>query len=222
MQKSNLPKNSLLVVPDKKGKYPLAIIFGGMYYANPSWVLEQVTPKMLDEAILVLIPYTESYSEIVPEAKKEIANKGYDISGISLMGFSAGGNDVLQNYSDDFYFIGLIDPSLTQSGLNLPIDNRWGMMFNDKNWGGYPSIKSLFKPYADKINENDGFALGTNLKHEDIPKEFFKEFESKILKGAGKFSLGDKSGNKSIFLVGLGIVLIGIGIYSIIRFSSKN
>lgn len=204
--KLQLPNDVLVFLPENKASYPLVIIFGGMYYANPEWMAEQLKPSYFEKSILLIIPYTQSYKTILPNALKEIDRAGYKVNGKAIMGFSAGGNDVLQNYSDEFYFVGLIDPSLTQSGLNLPIDKRWGMMFNDKNWGSYPSIKALFQPYAEKINDQNGFALGTNLKHQDIPKEFFKEFESKILTGFSPIK------NTTLYIVAPILLLVGAGL----------
>jgi hypothetical protein len=198
-----LKSDSIINLPSKKGSYPLVIIFGGMYYANPEWMKQQVTDAFLEKSILLIIPYTKTYAEVLPDALEKIDENGYKVKGKALMGFSAGGYDVLQNYSDDFYFIGLIDPSVNSSGLDLPLDRKFNMMFNEQNWGSYPNIKSLQPQYSKKITSNGGTAIRTNLKHSDIPKEFFKEFEGKILSRVPSKLLG--------LLIPITLLIAGVG-----------
>jgi hypothetical protein len=75
------------------------IIWGGMHYATPKWMNQQIPEWMWGQYEIYIVPYGTPLSQI----KKDI-----DPKTTGLIGFSAGGLDVLKNYSKDYAFIGLI------------------------------------------------------------------------------------------------------------------
>jgi hypothetical protein len=138
------------------------IIWGGMHYATPKWMNQQIPDWMWGQYEIYIVPYGTPLSNI----KKDI-----DPKTTGLIGFSAGGLDVLKNYSKDYAFIGLIDPSTkdvytkTNYGLNTH------MVYNDSNWGNIN--KSLVR-VAKQVNETGGESVDVNMEHSKIPKYFFE------------------------------------------------
>ena len=212
----SLGSNIILSLPANKGTYPLLVIFGGMAYANPEWMLKQLSKDYFDKAILLVVPYTETYSTALGFALNKIEENGYKVKDKSLMGFSAGGYDVQENFSSDFRFIGLIDPSLKSKYIDLPFDKRVYMLYNYKNWGAYPSIQSLQPQFAEKINDAGGKAVLTNLAHDKIPQQFFIDFKDKMLSSGAMFQGATKT--KGLFLMlTSATALIGVVGYLVYR-----
>jgi len=211
-----LGSNIILSLPSSKGTYPLLVIFGGMAYANPEWMLKQLSEDYFEKAILLVVPYTETYSTALNFAETKIAENDYKIKDKSIMGFSAGGYDVQENFSSEFRFIGLIDPSLKSKYIDLPFDKRVYMLYNYKNWGAYPSIQSLQPQFAEKINDSGGKAVLTNLAHDKIPQQFFIDFKDKMIPSGAMFK--GSGHTKGLFLMlGSATALIGVVGYLIYR-----
>jgi hypothetical protein len=138
------------------------IVWGGMHYATPKWMEKQIPDWMWSEYEILIAPYGTSLSVIDPTIDYETT---------ALIGFSAGGIDVLKNYDSRYAFIGLIDPSTRPSFLNGTYDNA-AIVYNPSVWG--TTNKSL-RPMADRINATGGDAERVQLKHSDIPKYFFNK-----------------------------------------------
>jgi len=214
--KVSLGNNILLFLPPDAGSYPMLVIFGGMAYANPEWMAKQLTEDYFNQAILLIVPYTEEYATALRFANAKIEDAKYKVKDISLMGFSAGGYDVQENFSNDFRFIGLIDPSLKSKYLELPFGKKVFMLYNDRNWGAYPTIKSLQPQFAEKINDNGGKAVLTDLPHDQIPKQFFSQFKSEMLPSGSIFK-GQSSPSGLWLMLGSATMLIGVVGYLIYR-----
>jgi hypothetical protein len=137
------------------------IIWGGMYYATPKWMEDQVPEWMWSRYEI----YVYSYNKPLTIA--------HDPKTTALIGFSAGGLDVLKNYRKDYAFVGLIDPSTREKFTTIEYGANAHMMYNHRNWG--TSNKSL-RNVADRINKTGGKAEHVNLPHADIPKQFFKTY----------------------------------------------
>ena len=137
------------------------IIWGGMYYATPDWMDKQIPEWMWSRYEIIIYPYSTPLT------------MEYDPKTTGLIGFSAGGLDVLKNYKKDYAFVGLIDPS-TRVGFT---DDIYGpntvMIYNVSNWGG--SNKSM-KPVADQINKTGGTAISLSMGHKSMPSYFFKTY----------------------------------------------
>lgn len=169
--------------PKTKMKYPLLYIFGGMDYANPKWMLEQTPKYLLSRSFIVFAPYTTKYSTVKSSAEKYFADNNIDINEdkISLMGFSAGGLDVQENYNQNLKYAGLIDPSTRASYLDLPFSKNVIMVYNDRNWGAYPSIQSTLPKLDNVVKEKGGIAERVSLQHSKIPAYFLSKYQNKFL-----------------------------------------
>lgn len=212
--KTNLSNGVLLYTPDKKGQYPLVVIFGGMAYATPSWMAKQLSQEYFEKAILLIIPYTGSYKNALADANAKLKELGYKTKAISLMGFSAGAYDVQENFSKNLYFVGLIDPSLNAKYLSLLFNNKTFMLYNANNWGAYPSIKSLMPQFAETILNLGGNAISTKLSHENIPKDFFQRYKKDILSPP-------KSAIKKPFYIEVYLAIAGVAILATMYLKDK-
>lgn len=174
---------SLIVsVPNTKlQSYPILYVFGGIDYANPQWMLSQTPSDILYKAIVVFAPYTSTFSSVKSETEKLLSRENLKTNSSSIVGFSAGGANVQKAYSNDFKFIGLIDPSTKSEYLSLPFKSNVSLVYNDSNWGGYPSIKSTLPKLDAKISSSGGSAEKVKLKHADIPKYFLDKFKNDIV-----------------------------------------
>jgi hypothetical protein len=144
------------------------IIWGGMYYATPEWMSKQIPKCMWSEYEIYIVPYGTPLSSV----KKDI-----DPKTTGLIGFSAGGLDVLKNYNKNYAFIGLIDPSTKQIHSKIDYGSNTFMVYNNKNWG---SINPSLKKVSDQINNTGGKSTLVNLGHSSIPKYFFeRHFKTK-------------------------------------------
>lgn len=157
--------------PNNPKDKTVAVVFGGIAYANPAWMKSQVPKDLLNKKTFVFAPYTSNIDEV----QEAIGSKKIS----SVMGFSAGGHKVWP-LAGKYNFVGLIDPSTKSSYIDAyPINNKGVvMMFNSNNWtSGYPKIATAQKNAATLMGSN---AVRTNLGHSSIPAEFFGKFISRI------------------------------------------
>jgi hypothetical protein len=164
----------------KLESYSLVIVFGGINYANPKWMLGETPKALLSKAVFVFVPYTMSYDTVSSKLNDFIAKNKLLIKDISVIGFSAGGLNVQKAYNKKFKFIGLIDPSTRAENVKKDYGDNVKMVYNDANWGGYPQIKSVLPNLADTINKLGGDAEKVNLQHSKIPSYFFNKYKDDI------------------------------------------
>jgi len=167
---------------NKFDEYPVVIVFGGISYANPAWIMKEVEKEkeLLSKAIFVFAPYTMSYDTVSSKLNDFIAKNKLLIKNTSVIGFSAGGLNVQKAYNKNFKFIGLIDPSTRAENVKKDYGDNVKMVYNDANWGGYPQIKSVLPNLADAINKLGGNAEKVNLQHSKIPSYFFNKYKDDI------------------------------------------
>lgn len=135
-----------------------------MHYATPEWMERQLPDWMFDKYEVIIVPYGTPITDI----KSQI-----NPSTTAIIGFSAGGIDVLKNYNKNYAFVGLIDPSTRGSYVNTEYGKNTYMMYNPKNWGG--ANKSL-SPVGKRVAATGGTSVLLNMKHSDIPKYFFETY----------------------------------------------
>lgn len=177
-----LGNNLIVSLPvTKLESYPLIYVFGGIDYANPKWMLSKTPMDILARAIVAFIPYTTSFNDAKGNVMKYLQKNNIKTNSSSIIGFSAGGLNVQRAYNNDFKFVGLIDPSTRNEFLTLPFGKNTFMAYNDSNWGGYPTIKSVLPKLDSKIQTSGGQAERVQLKHSDIPKYFFDKFKNEII-----------------------------------------
>lgn len=141
------------------------IIWGGMYYATPEWISKQIPEWMWSRYEIYIAPYGTKLSSIANVNPKTTA----------LIGFSAGGMDVLKNYSHEYALCVLLDPSTRSKYALLEYGPNTLMFYNAANWG---SMNKNLTAVANRINETGGNAVSLDLQHADIPKYFFDHFKS--------------------------------------------
>lgn len=176
-------KNGLIFSkPVSDFKYPLIYVFGGMYYANPEWMLQQIPSYLKSRAFIVLAPYTTSFSNVKKQTEKYLSDNNISINPekISIAGFSAGGLNVQNSYNNTLKVAGLIDPSTRSEYLDLPFTKNAIMVYNENNWG-YPNIKATLPKLDKVINDSDGIGERVNIIHKEIPKYFFEKYQNKFL-----------------------------------------
>lgn len=168
--------------PKTDMKYPLLYVFGGMYYANPDWMLKQVPKYLLSRAFIVFAPYTTSFNSVKSRAEKYIADNNIQINNdkVSIMGFSAGGLNVQNSYDKKYKVVGLIDPSTRENFLYLPFGNNVIMTYNDANWG-YPNIKATLPKLSNVVSGVGGVGEKVNIGHSKIPSYFFQKYQSEMI-----------------------------------------
>lgn len=166
---------------NKFDEYSVVIVFGGISYANPDWIMKEVKKELLSKAIFVFAPYTMSYDAVSSKLNDFMAKNKLLIKDISVIGFSAGGLNVQKAYNKNFKFIGLIDPSTRAENVKKDYGDNVRMVYNDANWGGYPQIKSVLPNLASAINKLGGDAEKVNLQHSKIPSYFFNKYENDIV-----------------------------------------
>ena len=165
----------------KFSEYPVVVVFGGISYATPSWIMGQVPKELLSKALFVFAPYTMPYSTVSQKINDFVAKNKLLVKNTSVIGFSAGGLNVQRAYNKNFKFIGLIDPTTKKENLSTVYGNNVRMVYNDSNWGGYPQVKAALPTLATIVNNVGGSAEKVNLKHNKMPSYFFDKYKNEIV-----------------------------------------
>lgn len=171
---------------EKKG----IIIYGGIGKYGASWIKEQWTAAGLATNI---VNYKIIFEEYNGRTVQKIKSDNPDYDFIGLFGFSGGGPKVWPyTLSNEFEFIGLIDPSTSATDLTNYAGKAWGdnvrIMLNPTAWSGqYKAIGDrLAKIKAGKTDKNSDYyqnrdyIFPVNDKHTDIPLKFFTKFKDEI------------------------------------------
>jgi hypothetical protein len=140
------------------------IIFCGMYYATPQWCKTQVPDRVKAQYQIYYLRWGTPITQ-VPHP--------IDYSTTALIGFSAGGLDVLKNYKGDWKLVGLIDPSCRERYASLRFTGNTRMIYNERNWGGTNSSMGLV---ARRINQCGGQATRLQLDHPSHFRRFFEMY----------------------------------------------
>jgi hypothetical protein len=147
---------------------PATIVFGGIAYATPSWMAEQMPQEFKSSKKIVIAPYTATLETIIAKYK------GITIKSVS--GFSAGGQQAWK-HAGTIGFTGLIDPSTTAD--HVAKATNWSnvvMYYNNSNWGGkYAAVGDRLVEAAAKMGSS---AVKTSLGHAQIPAKFFQLYGS--------------------------------------------
>ncbi len=140
------------------------IIWCGMYYATPQWMDKQLPSHFKAQYEVYMVPYGTPLHKI---------KHNIDPHTTALIGFSAGGLDVFKNYSPDYAFIGLIDPSTNPRYNQLKYHNNVHMLYDVSNWG---NINKNLPSAAKAIANGGGEAIHIDMGHSEIPKYFFIKY----------------------------------------------
>lgn len=145
----------------------VCVVFGGIKYATPEWMMKQVPKDLLDKKTFAFAPYTSNIQSV----EEQLMGKQIK----SVVGFSAGGHKVWP-LCGKYEFVGLIDPSTKESYVkNYFInDKRVIMMFNPTNWGG--DLAYIGKQQMKAKQIMGGNAIKVDIGHSKIPAAFFARF----------------------------------------------
>lgn len=153
--------------------YNVIYVFGGISYANKKWMKEQMPKSYFLHNVVVLADYIDSFSAVKRQLESFLSQNGLKQGEVSIIGFSAGGVNVLNAYNKDFKFVGLIDPSNKPQHLNISFGKNAYMVYNTANWGAYPTIQDNMNKIAKNVSNGGGFSSPTKMSHKEIPKYFF-------------------------------------------------
>ena len=173
-------KDYIVTTPNGKKSVNVVIVYGGINYANPKWMFEQMPKEILLRNLIFIAPYTNSASKVNTDLNSYLKDNNLTKKSLSVIGFSAGGNNAQSSYSDNLRFFGLIDPSTKEEWLNIKFGKNSHMIYNNSNWGSYPSIKSIQPKIASKIDNAGGKVESVAMSHANIPKYFFNSYANSI------------------------------------------
>lgn len=181
---SKLSSTVIQTVPKTDfAKYDLVVVLGGISYATPQFMLDELKSSkakgLLYSNIFLFLPYNIAWAT----AQKYINQiKGkYNVRNTSLIGFSAGGTDVQQNYNPAYKLVGLIDPSTNANFASRSYGKNVRMIYNDANWTGrYAGIGRSLVKLEGAINNSGGKAKKVVVRHRSMPKYFYETYEEQI------------------------------------------
>lgn len=173
-----ITKGSYVIQIDNPKRKKIAVVWGG--WPSAEWGGKQMKSRYGQYLKGKNVIYSNFENENILEIESILEKEGYgDYEISSVCGFSRGGinawNTIGQLPTD--VFIGLIDPSTSQSHLSIKNLTNVVMMYNENNWGGYPTIKQRLPIAAKNLGKN---AKKVNLIHSEIPKKFFEDYYGKL------------------------------------------
>jgi len=149
------------------------VVFGGMSYATSEWMKSQWVEAGLPVDKAVFLDYTST----------ELSNVKKNNKIDKIVGFSAGGTDVwdeIISNSSDYVFMGLIDPSTSETVFQKYKDgglpSQVKSLSNSANWTG----KNASIGVRLKKLEDNGVLTKTSTSHKNIPLEFFKKYKTNL------------------------------------------
>ncbi len=182
MSYKTIKSGSLIItIPEGDGKkFDMLTVFGGMYYATPQWMKDQMPEDYMLKGIVVFAPHTTTYKKVRAAVDPLLQQEGVEFTSESIAGFSAGGKPTLNAYSKDLRFVGLIDPSFTPAvDLKKQFHSNVAMM-----WGS-PAMIGLFTKdgydtLQSAIKKAGGNSEQITMDHKKFPAIFFERYKSMI------------------------------------------
>ena len=158
-------EGGILSTPDKPVDKTACVVFGGVKYATPKWMLSQMPQELKDKKTILVLPYTGDMTQ----AKRILGKTSIK----SVLGFSQGGLKAW-SASGEYEFVGLIDPTTKEDSLKYHInDKRVHMIYNPSGWSGFPEVVKCQKRAAKIMLGN---AILLNIGHSKMPAEFFRRY----------------------------------------------
>jgi hypothetical protein len=191
--KAKIKRSGQLIISipkQKEAKMQVLLVFGGLYYANPDFMLNQVPSSFFEKAILVFAPCRAvggaGYNFYKNQFEKILKKEGVIIDELSVCGFSGGGPDALEANGNDVKVIGLIDV-VPEIPPKKDIKGRIINAFNKLNWYdnefyGEKNAYRKFESFANWTRQVGGFNEENSVNHELFPKYFFYKFRNRLVK----------------------------------------
>ena len=157
-------EGGILSTPDKPVDNTACVVFSGVGYATPKWMLSQMPQELKYKKTILVLPFTSD----ITQAKRILGKTSIK----SILGFSQGGLKAWPA-SGEYEFVGLIDPTTKEDSLRYHInDKRVHMIYNPSHWG-FPEVVKCQKKAAKIMLGN---AILLNIGHREMPTEFFRRF----------------------------------------------
>jgi hypothetical protein len=174
---------------EKQSKMPVLMVFGGLYYASPDFMLNQVPSIFFEETILVFAPCRAvgggGYGFYKKQFEKMLRKEGVIIDNISVCGFSGGGPDALEASGEEVKVIGLIDavPEIpSKKNIKAYVINAFNRLnWYDNEFYGEKNAYRKFDTFANWTRALGGFFEENSVKHELFPKYFFYKFRKRLV-----------------------------------------
>jgi hypothetical protein len=181
---------ALITVPNgRRRNLPVLFVFGGLYYANPSFMTQQVPGSFFKKAVIVFAPCAQKggfgYDFYMGRIRKMLEKEGITLGKVTVCGFSAGGPDAIIAKDKDIKLIGLIDPNPVIPSQNKT-KARIIAAYNIANWHDNSpalkmSIQKQFSDYAHWAKQKGGIVEENSVQHQIFPKYFFYRYRSRLL-----------------------------------------
>jgi hypothetical protein len=157
-------EGGILSTPDKPVDNTACVVFSGVGYATPKWMLSQIPQELKYKKTILVLPFTSD----ITQAKRILGKTSIK----SILGFSQGGLKAWPA-SGEYEFVGLIDPTTKEDSLRYHInDKRVHMIYNPSNWG-FPEVVKCQKRASEIMLGN---AVLLNIGHSEMPAEFFRRY----------------------------------------------
>ena len=163
--------NLIYTTPNNSSPTSIAIVIGGIDYATAQWMLGQMPESLKNKKSFLFINYGTDNLKAAESKAKEL---GKTISSVS--GFSRGGIEAF-SVVNKYPFIGLIDPSLPTITKKTPNPTKAKMIYNPKNWGEYPNLRTNMIILGEIMGTN---ATNVATGHSKIPLEFFNKYGNQL------------------------------------------
>ena len=176
--KENINKDFVYSMPRNTDKAGVIIAFGGVGFNHRD--MYNVIPKTVKKDYrIITLPYSTDYPTAYALANIYLNNNmPIPENELYVVGFSAGGRNVQNNYNPNWRLAGLIDTSFDMSDTNINYQSNTLMIYHLPNWdlSKFPfEFDYQILKLAEKINANGGRAIDVSINHYDMPQFFFDE-----------------------------------------------
>jgi hypothetical protein len=180
-------KEIRLSLPQKKQKkYPVILLFGGLDYATPDYMLEHCPQYLLSRCIVAAVPCAyqkgRGFKHYISQIESWMSKEQYSMSKLTVCGFSGGAADALQAKHPQLQFLGLIDPEpILPKTTAVPLT----LAYYRQNWAGNEVYgeKSNFAHFSRLdlwVRRHGGKAEEVKIPHEKFPTYFLYKHRKKI------------------------------------------
>lgn len=187
--KQNLGHIIITYPEHHSNKLPLIMIFGGIDYATPDFMMKNTPQTYFENAILAFAPCKMAGGLGFKFYKKQLdlflKKNDLKFKNFSVCGFSGGGPDALDTYGEEINIVGLMDAS-PELPVKKPVFKKIINEYNVENWHDNSpdyrqTMEKKFKELADWTRETGGNPIDNSLQHELFPKYFLYRYRNILL-----------------------------------------
>ena len=166
-------KNLIRKILREDTENTVLVVFGGLYYANPVWMAEQIPNSIKDSRTIIMKSWDTDVQDVIEELNEITYNS------LEVVGFSKGGLNVFELAKRvDIDFLGLIDPSVASDWSLEGFPTNSILFFNNDNWRGerLRGIKERQLNLAKAMVEEGMEVVEEYLNHKAFPQVFFNRY----------------------------------------------